>query len=105
MVSFGRNSISTGILDFKERVEYRRAHFQKEKQHGTTGEGDASDFLCPASDVAVLGCDHDRGAARCSDEWRMAPDRWRRRQHEILAAGPNQRPECQEPQGCVDMEG
>src|SRR5678810_407036 len=27
--SFGRNSISTGILDFKERVEYRRATFKR----------------------------------------------------------------------------
>src|SRR2546426_11527464 len=62
----------------------------------------------------VAGCGCRRHAAlgwrrsrppRGADEWRMAPDRWRRRQHEVLAAGSNQRPDRQEPQDCVDMEG
>src|SRR3989442_9967369 len=49
--------------------------------------------------------DDRRRTARRADEWRMAPDRRRRRQHEGFAAGSNQRPERQEPQDCVDMEG
>jgi hypothetical protein len=77
----------------------------KGDQHDTRVGGETLGFFARVADVAAIRRSDNHGTAGCSNEWRMAPHRWRRRQHEVLAAGSNQRPERQEPQGCVDMEG
>src|SRR5215470_15429658 len=53
---------------------------------------------------AALRCRRSRPAGG-AEEWRMAPDWWRWRQHEVLGARSNQRRQRQEPEDCVDMEG